>query len=44
MENWDELVLLLNKLKGFKGLDEWDLIEFSLKSYLKELKVKRQLP
>jgi len=44
MENWDELVLLINRLKGFKGLDEWDLIEFSLKSYLKEVKVKRCLP
>ena len=44
MNNWEELVLLINRLKGFKGLDEWDLIEFSLKSYLKEMKVKRQLP
>jgi hypothetical protein len=43
MENWEELVLLINKLKGFKGLDEWDLIEFSLKSYLAEMKFKRQL-
>ena len=44
MESWEKLVLLLNKLKGFRGLDEWDLIEFSLKSYLKEMKVKRSLP
>lgn len=44
IENWEELVLLINRLKGFKGLDEWDLIEFSLKSYLAEMKFKRQLP
>jgi len=44
MDNWEELVLLINRLKGFKGLDEWDLIEFSLKSYLKEMKMKRCLP
>lgn len=41
-ENWQSLVFLLNKID--KKLDEGDLIEFCLKCYIQEMKLKRALP
>jgi len=42
--NWEALVLLLGRMKRWGKLDEWDLIESCLKSYMVEMKVKRGLP
>ena len=41
-ENWQSLVFLLNDID--RKLDEGDLIQFCLKCYIKEIKVKRCLP
>jgi len=43
-ENWESMVLLLDKLKRWGKLDEWDLIEHCLKTYIEEVKRRRCLP
>jgi hypothetical protein len=42
VENWQSLVFLLNKID--KKLDEGDLIQYCLKCYIQEMKMKRCLP
>ena len=41
-ENWQSLVFLLNIID--RKLDEGDLIQYCLKCYMKEIKMKRCLP
>jgi hypothetical protein len=43
-ENWESMVLLLDRVKRWGKLDEWDLIEHCLKTYIEEVKRRRCLP
>ena len=43
-ENWELLVLLVSRVKSWNKLDEGDLIEYCLKQYLEEIKLKGRLP
>lgn len=43
-ENWAVVGDLITKLKSWKRMDEYDLLEYVLELYLNELKLKRALP
>ena len=44
VKNWEHLVLLLGRIKSWGKLDELDLVEEVLRSYIAEIKVKGCLP
>ena len=43
-DNWEKLVVLVDRTKRWKRLDEWDLIEYCLKIYVEEIKNRRSMP